>query len=205
MTTAPKRRGRPRSQASREAILRAAAELAAPGRLSGLTMEGIARRAGVGKQTVYRWWPTRVDVVVEAIVAGHLAAPLPVPEDTGDLHRDLTVWLQGVRGEVEDGGASALSQVLVGSLAVRGQDGDAGRGRDAVRGVLLDPLTRALTARLRSAGPEEDHVASAADGLAATVLVHVLLGSSPSDVEIERLVRGAVADAPTVDGGPGGA
>ena len=53
----PSRRGRPRSETARRKVLAAARELLAERGLAGLTMEGIAARAGVGKPTIYRQWP----------------------------------------------------------------------------------------------------------------------------------------------------
>jgi AcrR family transcriptional regulator len=63
-------RGRPRNLAARAAILRAARELLAEGGPAALTMEGVAARAGVGKPTVYRWWPDRHAVAMAALMDG---------------------------------------------------------------------------------------------------------------------------------------
>ncbi len=63
------RRGRPPSAAAREAILRAAREMLAEVGPSGVTVEGIATRAGVGKPTIYRWWSDRHAVVMAALMA----------------------------------------------------------------------------------------------------------------------------------------
>ena len=60
----PARRGRPRSEASRLKVLTAAARLMVEGGFEHLTVEGIAAEAGVAKQTVYRWWGSKADVVV---------------------------------------------------------------------------------------------------------------------------------------------
>ena len=68
--------GRPRSEASRQATLMAALELAAEIGYGRLTIEGIAARAGVGKQTIYRWWPSKADILLEA---GAAKAGLRVP------------------------------------------------------------------------------------------------------------------------------
>ncbi|PWJ46854.1 transcriptional regulator, TetR family [Quadrisphaera granulorum] len=65
--TAPGRRGPKRSEQSRSAILAAAFEVTAEVGYRALTVEGIALRAGVGKQTVYRWWPSKADVLLEAL------------------------------------------------------------------------------------------------------------------------------------------
>ena len=56
--------GRPRDPAARAAILRAAADLLDEGGLTAVTMEGIARRAGVGKPTIYRHWPNAAAVAM---------------------------------------------------------------------------------------------------------------------------------------------
>ncbi|MDN2499613.1 TetR/AcrR family transcriptional regulator [Nocardia nova] len=58
---------------------------------AALTIEGIAARAGSGKQTIYRWWPSKADVVLEAMLT-EVAAVIAVP-DTGSLPGDLTAFL----------------------------------------------------------------------------------------------------------------
>lgn len=60
--------GRPRSEKSREAILNATHELLNEKGGGGLTVEAIAKRAKVGKPTIYRWWPTLADIVLEALL-----------------------------------------------------------------------------------------------------------------------------------------
>jgi AcrR family transcriptional regulator len=68
-------RGRPRSDKSRLAILQAARELIEENGPAGLTMEAIASRAGVGKPTIYRWWPDRHSVAMAALMSGESTAP----------------------------------------------------------------------------------------------------------------------------------
>jgi len=62
------RTGRPRSEARRAAILAAAGDLMIEGGLRAATMEAIAARAGVGKATVYKWWPSRGAVAMEGFM-----------------------------------------------------------------------------------------------------------------------------------------
>lgn len=62
------RRGRPRSEAVRGAILTAAAELAAEGGPGAATIDAIARRAEVSRTTVYKWWPSAAAIVLEGLL-----------------------------------------------------------------------------------------------------------------------------------------
>jgi AcrR family transcriptional regulator len=58
--------GRPRSAHARKAILDATAKLLADMPLKHLAIEHIAREAGVGKATIYRWWPNKAAIVIDA-------------------------------------------------------------------------------------------------------------------------------------------
>jgi len=60
--------GRPRCEKSRKAIMKAAHELLNEKGGASLTIEAIARRAKVGKPTIYRWWPSLADIVLEALL-----------------------------------------------------------------------------------------------------------------------------------------
>ncbi len=92
--------GRPRSETVRHAVLLAALEIVEQSGYPALTMEGIARHAAVSKQTVYRWWPSKAAVVLEALNDG--AAKLAPAPDAGDLANDLRAFLRrsvlGARG-----------------------------------------------------------------------------------------------------------
>jgi AcrR family transcriptional regulator len=86
--TQPPRR---RSEERRLAILTAAYELTAEVGYADLTVEGIAARAGAGKQTVYRWWPTKADTLLEALA---LKADLKVSiADQGSFAKELHAFL----------------------------------------------------------------------------------------------------------------
>lgn len=84
-------RGRPRSEHSHEAILDAVLQLLEDEGYGALTIEGVARQAGVGKQTIYRWWKCRAELVLEAY-ANHAASKVPIP-DKGNLKADLETFL----------------------------------------------------------------------------------------------------------------
>ncbi len=83
--------GRPRSEDRRRAILSAAADELRDKGYAALTIEGIAARAGAGKQTIYRWWPSKADVVLEAML-DEAASTIAVP-DEGSLSQDLRGFL----------------------------------------------------------------------------------------------------------------
>ena len=85
--------GRPRSKATDRAVLRAALKLLADHGYDGLTMEGVAARAGVAKTTVYRRWPSRIDLVLE--LARDIAAPVKVGA-SGDLRTDLVAVVREI-------------------------------------------------------------------------------------------------------------
>jgi Transcriptional regulator len=83
--------GRPRSHSTDSAILKATVELLCESGFSDLTMEAIATRAGVAKTTVYRRWPSKVPLVIDA-VSQTITADLPVP-NTGSLSKDIRAML----------------------------------------------------------------------------------------------------------------
>jgi len=58
---------------------------------NAVTIEGVARHAGVGKQTIYRWWGSRAELILEAF-ANHAADLVPTP-DRGSLREDLDVFM----------------------------------------------------------------------------------------------------------------
>jgi AcrR family transcriptional regulator len=85
------RPGRPRSDDRRRAILDAAiAELEERG-YAAMTVERIAARAQAGKQTIYRWWPSKAEVVLEAMLE-RAEQTIALP-DTGNLRADLEAFL----------------------------------------------------------------------------------------------------------------
>ncbi|MFF2081026.1 TetR/AcrR family transcriptional regulator [Kitasatospora sp. NPDC058162] len=134
-----------RNERSRSAVLTAAYELVSEVGFGKLTIEAIAARAGVGKQTIYRWWPSKGAVVFDAFLnvnghAGHFALP-----DTGDLAADLKLVLRGSTDDLADPALDrtyrALSAEVLNDPAVQAE----------YRTRLLDPLLDVTRDRLRSA------------------------------------------------------
>lgn len=82
-----KNRGRRRSEKSKKAILSAVVDLAAEMPLRDITIQAIARKAGVGKATIYKWWPSKACVALDAFVE-KLIRQVPIP-DTGSAEEDF--------------------------------------------------------------------------------------------------------------------
>jgi AcrR family transcriptional regulator len=92
--------GRPRSRRTETAILRAASELLAEKGLAAMTMEGVAARAGVGKASIYRRWPSVGLLALDATLEQYLHDQ--PGRDTGSLEGDLLAtargWIRSVKG-----------------------------------------------------------------------------------------------------------
>lgn len=76
-----------RSEEARQSVLEAADDLLVEQGFARLTIEGIAERAGVAKQTIYRWWSSKTDILMDAFIQD--AAEDRVRADSGDLRHDL--------------------------------------------------------------------------------------------------------------------
>ncbi|MEU5751774.1 MULTISPECIES: TetR/AcrR family transcriptional regulator [unclassified Streptomyces] len=147
----PRPDGTRRSQRSRQAIYEAALALVAEVGYPKTTIEGIAARAGVGKQTIYRWWSSKADVLLEAFLdlseqaaraAGEDTYAIP---DTGDLAADLKAVLRATVDELHDPRYEAPYRALAAEGVVNEQ-----LGRDFLT-KLLEPSLQLYVDRLRAA------------------------------------------------------
>ena len=87
----PPRRGRPRSEKARQAIMQAAADLLLERGLAAVSMDAVAERAKVSKATIYRWWPTKETLALDVLY--HEWSDVPEPQDAGTLRGDLLSML----------------------------------------------------------------------------------------------------------------
>jgi AcrR family transcriptional regulator len=85
-------RGRPRSERARAAILDAATQLLLSQGLGAVSMDVVARRAGVSKATIYRWWPNKQTLALDAL--NRELDTTQQPKDTGSLRGDLLALLR---------------------------------------------------------------------------------------------------------------
>jgi len=129
--------GRPRSEEAHQAILDATVELLAEVGFSALTVEGVAQRAGVGKATIYRRWPSKLPLVVEAF------GGLPQLEDvdTGDLASDLKTML---RAYLQLFNTTPLAAILPSLAGERAHNEALSELFDPVLRGRRKPLTHAL-------------------------------------------------------------
>ncbi|OON72104.1 TetR/AcrR family transcriptional regulator [Streptomyces tsukubensis] len=145
------RLGRPRSERARAAVLHAADDLLVELGYAAMTVKGIADRAGVGRQTVYRWWSTKAEILLEAS-ADDARQELAV-EPASDPVDGLTQYLDALAVFLTRSHAGAAYRALTGeaqhdpavAALLDGDDviGDSARavlgrilGEDADRGTL---------------------------------------------------------------------
>ncbi len=178
--------GRPRSERARLAVLEAAADLLVEGGLAAATIEAVAARAGVSKVTIYKWWPSRGAVAVDAYF--HRYRETIVFVDSGDVAADLTGQIRLVL-EAFRGRAGEIMAELIGQA-----QSDPSLADTLLTGWLL-PRREVTTAVLQRAvdrgqvRPDID-VQVVMDQLYAPLYWRVLMGHQPLDDDLaEQLVR----------------
>jgi AcrR family transcriptional regulator len=187
--TGERRPGRPRSEASRRAIHAAAIDELREHGYATLTVEGIAARAGVGKQTIYRWWAGKADVVLDALIDA-AATVVSVP-DEGSLDADLVAFLEDTFRQ------NGQRPVLVGLMAQALLDpGFAAQFRDRFlfgrRAVLREILDRA--AARGEIAPDADPELLI-DVVYGVLWYRLLLDHAPLDEEAGRALAALVVRA----------
>lgn len=178
-------RGRPRSPEADQAILWASLDLLAEGGYAGLTMDGIAARAGVGKATLYRRWKSCEDVVAAA-VAHFVEGEIQIP-DTGSLEQDLRLLMQRAI-ETYRGRPGRIMPGLLSAMA----DSDA--VAHSVRARFLTPRREALAAVLERGVARRELAAGldvelALDFLGGPLFYRLLVTGGPLD---DKLAGGVV-------------
>lgn len=167
-----------RSEAAREAVLRAADDLLAEKGFSGVTIEGIAKAAGVAKQTVYRWWSSKTEVLMDAFLED--AAAALEPPDTGHLDSDLRVHLRNTAHFLTADDAGTVYRALVGQAQHDSELAHTFRSRylDDQRSRDQKPFVRAIERNELS--PETD-VAALAEWLVGPIHHRVIVTGEPID------------------------
>lgn len=180
--TAPERR---RSIRSHQAILAATTQLLGEVGYTALTIEGVATRAGVGKATVYRWWPSKGALVIE--VMSTALGMIPVPE-TGDLRQDLLAVGKGIVQTLAHTPAGTVIPALAADLM---RDPEMA---EQFRNQMIRPRRSAVTQILRHAAdrgelPADLDIDLLLDVYTGAVFYRVLVSGEPvTDQLAEQLV-----------------
>jgi AcrR family transcriptional regulator len=133
----PRRPGRPRSEQADHAIIKAALDLFAECGPAALCIEQVAARAGVGKATIYRRWPGKEDMLLDALPA--LSVVLPVPQGKS-VRADLIALVDAVCKEAGDPRRARLVALLQGE----------GRNYPRLKAAYLDTVVRPRRDAIRS-------------------------------------------------------
>jgi AcrR family transcriptional regulator len=176
-----------RSEEARQAVLEAADNLLVERGFAGLTIEGIAARAGVAKQTIYRWWTSKTDIRMDAFVDD--AAEAMTPPDSGDLAADLRIQLARLADFLTRSDAGAVFRALAGqaqhdadvATRLRADHLSKQRERDRV------PLRRAVE---RGELPPETDLDLVVEQLLSPIYYRVLVTGQP----VSREFTGALVE-----------
>ena len=180
------RSGPVRSAAARDAILDATARLFTQQGYDNLTMEGIAKEAGVGKQTIYRWWPSRGALIADCMIEGRLIQVEIDLLDTGDLRHDLDVWLDSIIAIVADPRGASLLRSLVAAAAEDGAVGD----RLAETLGIDEKLSLRFSSAMQAGQLAEDTpIDQLGVAIVGAIIVPVLARRSIEPDELRRLVH----------------
>jgi AcrR family transcriptional regulator len=171
-----------RSTTAHAAILEATwAEVIDKG-YAGLTVEGIASRAGVGKQTLYRWWPSKAAVLLEAVNSrSQQTSQFP---DSADLLTDLGDQLAGVAEFLAAEGGAVQRALLAAAQS------DPELAAD-IRRLIIEPRTQACVQRLTKA-QADGQLRTEVDPLDIVELVYaplyyrLILGTRPLSADDSR-------------------
>lgn len=178
--------GRPRSDASRSAILKAAYQILRESGFAGFTVEGVAARAGAGKATIYRWWQTKGTLAIEAFLLA-LAPQLDAVPATASALDDLRTHVHRAAA-IYRGRAGQLLRELI---ALGQEDSETSR---VLRTEFVAPRYGAAIRLLRRAQDAGELAADAdievlVDALWGPIFHRLLVSRMPIDrAYIERLL-----------------
>jgi AcrR family transcriptional regulator len=160
----------------------------------GLAIEAVATTAGVHKTTVYRRWPTKADLVLDALLERQ-AAVLPIP-DTGSLEGDLEALAAAVLSNLTSPEGAALARAVVAAAASNADLRAAASTFWATRFALAAPITERAVAR-GELPPGSDPVV-VVESVIAPLFFRLLLTAEPLDrpsaVRAVRVALRGVAD-----------
>lgn len=182
-------RGRPRSKETRKAILSAVRSLLLSQGYASLTMEGVAARAGVSKTTIYRWWPSRGELVLEA---AHEEIAIGVVPCTGNPEADL----ENAIDQLIETFSRPLASIVIFAAITRG--GEDPRMAQIFREKYVYPWRiSAADALTRTIGPEgsQADLQFFLDVIVGTVFQRTLVLKEPNTEGLKTRLMALVAAA----------
>lgn len=185
--------GRPRSVEADQAILDATLDLFATHGYDGLRIEAVAEQAGVAKTTVYRRWPNKLALLLEAIE--HVTAPTAQLEvDTGSLEGDLREMVERMRRSITD---SPIGRIIPASIAAGAQHPELAQAhRDLVARRRTAGIAAVKRAMARGEAAPDLDPEMIVDMVVAPVFYRTFVSGRPTDDGfLTQLVRRAVAAA----------
>jgi len=178
-----------RDENARLAVLHAADDLLVERGFGGVTVEGIAARAGVAKQTIYRWWPSKVDILLDTLIddaSRQLAIPVAgsAVESTRRYLKNLAQFLS----------KEPAGKVLLALIGEAQHDPEMAR---AFHQRYLDPQRRKERAMLQAGVasgelPGELDIDAALDALCGPIFYRALTGAQIPRPFIDRLLAGVL-------------
>lgn len=186
-----KQTGRPRSAAVDDAILQATRSLLVDGGYAEISIDRVAAHAGVGKQTVYRRFPSKAPMVAAAVQDVYAHAGYLELADTGDLVADLRAWLRGVARFISKRENAALLRALIAAAAANPNQSD------ELYWQITELLHRGVVSRLEAAAAigeirSDADLTATADALIGSTLYRMLsesLGVNKTIARFDGLVE----------------
>lgn len=161
--TAPRRR----SEKSRTAIVVATRELLLERGFDKLSIEAVAARAGVGKQTIYRWWPSRHALVADVILedADKILRPIT---PTDDVTSDICTWAVKLAATLTTARGNAMLRILT-TAGMEHAD-----TADRLRAGFSAPLHETVRNRLSAEGFDRAAAQDASDAIVGGIVYAIL-------------------------------
>lgn len=182
-------RGRPRNEQTRAAILGAAGDLLREQGYDAATISAIAERAGVGRQTLYRWWPSKAALFADAVLGG--AAGLETEDTPAGDTASIPAWVARFGGVLTTPDSAALVRALTAAAAADADESE------KLYAQLTKPAHAQLAGLLEAAGRTGPRDAELlADAMLGALLFRALTRSPIDDDYTARLARLALGDAP---------
>ena len=187
-TPAPKGRApHRRDENARIAVLHAADDLLVQEGYAAVTIEGIAARAGVAKQTIYRWWPSKVDILLDTLI-DDASRQLAIP-DAGSAVESTRRYLRSLARFLSQNPAGKVLLALIGEAQHDQAMAAVFRQRylDPQRRAEREMLQRGVASGELAAGLDVD---AALDALLGPIFYRALTGA-----QIPRsFIDGLIAD-----------